>query len=104
MTYNIGAYFLCRIHDEVPHCKLKGFIDERSGILESGFDSKTLCYFEVDDLNLEQPVSLQDLVAAFSLTEGIRVRYQVSFFSCFEKKKSRSVEAPWWIANERFYL
>jgi hypothetical protein len=70
----------------VPHCKLKGFIDERSGILESGFDSKTLCYFEVDDLNLEQPVSLQDLVAAFSLTEGIRVRYQVSFFSCFEKK------------------
>lgn len=52
-------------------------IDERSGILESGFDKNSLCYFEVDDVNVEQPVGLKDLVALFS-AEGLRIRYQVA--------------------------
>ena len=51
--------------------------DERSGILESGFDKKSLCYFELDDVNVEQPVDFKDLVAVFSSAEGMRIRYQV---------------------------
>ena len=52
-------------------------ITETSGVLESNFDQKSLCYFEVQDLNVEQPASLQELVQLMTQVEGIRVRYQV---------------------------
>ena len=55
-------------------------ITETSGVLESNFDQKSLCYFEIQDLNVEQPASLQELVQLMTQVEGIRVRYQV--FRC----------------------
>jgi hypothetical protein len=67
-----------RIHDEVPYSTLKCMINETSGVLENNFDKKSLCYFEVDDLNVESPIELKDLVKIMTNTEGIRVRYQVS--------------------------
>ncbi len=52
-------------------------INETSGILQSNFDKKSLCYFEVQDLNLLEPVSLPELVQLMTKAEGVRVRYQV---------------------------
>ena len=67
-----------RIHDEVPFAILKCMLDETCGVLESKFDSKSLCYFELDDLNVQQPVDFRDLVAIMNNLDGVRIRYQVS--------------------------
>ena len=52
-------------------------IDEKSGILESSFDQKSLCYFELEDVNVDPSISFKDIVAAMVYGNGIRVRYQV---------------------------
>jgi len=71
-------FLIFRIHDEVPYAKLRCMIDDKSGVLESSFDSRNLCYFELEDVNVEPSVNFKDLVALMVAGEGIRVRYQVT--------------------------
>jgi hypothetical protein len=56
---------------------LKCMVDAKCGVLES-LSGHNLCYFEVDDLNLEGPAKLEDLVAV--LNSGLQIRYQVLAF------------------------
>jgi len=65
------------IEDEAISCSLICMISETSGILRNDYNLKNLCYFEIQDVNLAQPLNLVDLVMILrNNIPGIRIRYQ----------------------------
>ena len=81
-------------------------ISETSGVLENNFDKKSFCYFEVDDLNVESPIDIKDLVKIMNNMEGIRIRYQVSCLLSLKFQFHSTQLQRWYIRSLRlkFYF
>ena len=59
---------------------LKCMFNNTSGVMMSERDHPPkMCYFEVSDLNLEQPCDLLDMVMLLNRMEGIKVHFQARY-------------------------
>ena len=62
---------------EVYKAHIKCMIDDKSGILIVSDDSPDrLCYFELDDLNIDKTIDKMDIVLMMNRMSGVRVQLQ----------------------------
>ena len=65
---------------------IKCMFDDTSGVLVISEEApETLCYFEVEDLNVEQPISLVDVVMLMNRMKDVRVHLQARLINEREK-------------------
>ena len=64
----------------VTNAFLRCMFNNTSGVMMSERDHPPkMCYFEVSDLNLEQPCDLLDMVMLLNRMEGIKVHFQARY-------------------------
>ena len=65
------------IQVSVSSAFLRCMITHERGILMSERDHPPkICYFEIDDLNIEKPIDLLDMTMLLNRMEGIKVQFQ----------------------------
>jgi hypothetical protein len=66
------------IQIDVASAHLRCMIDDTSGVLvsSSGHDPPKVCYFELEDLNIERPVDLLDVVMILNRMRDVNIQFQ----------------------------